>query len=327
VSPPVQFTEPTDNNFGTGTYFTFTNPHYEVFDAYDGITIQTVTVYSNQSGARTIELLDNAGNMINSSSQNIASGTQVVTLNFHVDAGNGYRLGLQDGSMSQLYRNATGANYPYIITGLLSITGNDIPDQDHYYYFYNWQVQKDPCRSLRVPALVTLLPKPNSSFDFVVDGQDVIFTNTSSGDATSYLWIFGDGSTSDESDPTHSFANNGFYSVELLACIGSCCDTFTQQVQIGTTGINNPDLNSSFIISPNPFDNYFQAIYSGSSSERVTIQVTNVLGEVLLTEETKLIANGQVMKIGTEDLPAGVYMIRAQANGWCRPSKPLRRNS
>jgi PKD repeat protein len=42
-----------------------------------------------------------------------------------------------------------------------------------------------------------------------------VFTDLSSGDVTSWLWSFGDGSTSSASDPVHSYANAGSYSVSL----------------------------------------------------------------------------------------------------------------
>ena len=43
----------------------------------------------------------------------------------------------------------------------------------------------------------------------------VKFTNLSSGNATSYLWDFGDGSTSTEKSPLHIYAKSGYYTVTL----------------------------------------------------------------------------------------------------------------
>ena len=146
-----QAADPITNNFGTGGYFTFTNQHYVIFDAYDNFLLQSVTVYANQSGVRTIELLDNGGNLLNELTSNIANGTVVVPLNFEVAAGTVYQLGLQDGSMSNLYRNQAGSKFsihpgryfPLLetifrprITIIISITGR----------------YKSSCTSLRVPV-------------------------------------------------------------------------------------------------------------------------------------------------------------------------------
>ena len=45
----------------------------------------------------------------------------------------------------------------------------------------------------------------------------VRFNDTSSGNPTSWLWSFGDGSTSAEKNPTHTFTDMGTYTVSLTA--------------------------------------------------------------------------------------------------------------
>lgn len=59
-------------------------------------------------------------------------------------------------------------------------------------------------------------PLPIPGFTYVLDGFTATFTNTSSL-ATSYLWNFGDGATSTEVNPVHTFAGNGIYTVTLTA--------------------------------------------------------------------------------------------------------------
>jgi PKD repeat protein len=60
---------------------------------------------------------------------------------------------------------------------------------------------------------------PIASFQFEVDAEDflkVTFTNYSQ-NATSYAWDFGDGETSTEKDPVHTYAEAGDYTIELTA--------------------------------------------------------------------------------------------------------------
>ncbi len=54
------------------------------------------------------------------------------------------------------------------------------------------------------------------SFTFEVDGNDVTFTNESL-NAESYSWDFGDGNSSDQESPTHTYESTGEYTVVLTA--------------------------------------------------------------------------------------------------------------
>ncbi len=64
---------------------------------------------------------------------------------------------------------------------------------------------------------------PISSFQFEIDAADflkVVFSNFSQ-NATSYAWDFGDGNSSTEENPTHSYAAGGDYTVTLTASNGT----------------------------------------------------------------------------------------------------------
>jgi len=77
------------------------------------------------------------------------------------------------------------------------------------------------------------------------EGETVTFTDTSiSHDPIlSWLWDFGDGETSTEEDPTHTYADNGVYDVTLTVCDkDNDCDT-TDPV-IKTVNNEAPDPNA-----------------------------------------------------------------------------------
>jgi len=57
----------------------------------------------------------------------------------------------------------------------------------------------------------------------------VQFNNTSSGDNLTYLWDFGDGSTSTEAEPRHTF-DDGVFTITLT--IGNQYGTATTSAQI-----------------------------------------------------------------------------------------------
>ena len=139
----VAFGGALDNTFSTGGYFNG-NQHL-IFDAYDSFRIKSAMFYADNGNTITFELRDNSGTVIDDTTLNVSSGPQRLTLNFDVPAGNDHQLGI-DGQNSGLYRNDSGANYPYDIGGLMSITRSSASsDPTGYYYFY-YDIEIDvPC--------------------------------------------------------------------------------------------------------------------------------------------------------------------------------------
>jgi len=136
----------------TGGYYTSTGVNGEIFDAYEPLTIKSVTVYASKATNRTIYLKNSSGTVLDSLVTNV-NGTSSVNLNFHVPVGAGYLL--EGGISNYLWRETSGASYPYSISNVMSITGSTA-GSGYYYYFYNWRVLEDSCYSARVPAIATL---------------------------------------------------------------------------------------------------------------------------------------------------------------------------
>ncbi len=53
----------------------------------------------------------------------------------------------------------------------------------------------------------------------------VSFTDLSTQNPTSWLWNFGDGNTSTQQNPTHTYSSSGTYTVTLITCNAFGCDT------------------------------------------------------------------------------------------------------
>jgi PKD repeat protein len=86
-------------------------------------------------------------------------------------------------------------------------------------------------------AQVTVNPQPVVSFTAadVCDGSVMTFNNSSSISSgnNSYVWTFGDGNSSNNTSPTHTYASSGTYSVLLTATSDKgCVADLTKQVEV-----------------------------------------------------------------------------------------------
>lgn len=70
---------------------------------------------------------------------------------------------------------------------------------------------------------ITIFPEPTAGFTSSVNNLTVSFTNYSQ-NASGYLWDFGDGNTSTETNPVHTFADYGTYQIILTATSQMCGD-------------------------------------------------------------------------------------------------------
>jgi hypothetical protein len=73
-------------------------------------------------------------------------------------------------------------------------------------------------------------PAPTAKFEFVINGYQVTFTSTVT-DVTKYLWDFGDGETSTEANPVHTYVSSGTYSVKLAVTGGGGNADVSKDVQ------------------------------------------------------------------------------------------------
>jgi hypothetical protein len=79
---------------------------------------------------------------------------------------------------------------------------------------------------------------PEALFSFTAggDGRTITFTNEST-DANSYAWDFGDGATSTEANPVHTFPALGKYTITLTATGPGGENTFTYEITVSKSSV------------------------------------------------------------------------------------------
>lgn len=189
ISGPVG---PESKDIGTGTYFAGGH-HGLIFDALDDMYITSVKVFSDKEALRSIVVLDDAGNLLHEKYVIVGEGEHRVNLDFLISKGTDYVLGLY--SDAYLWRNDSGATYPYQVDNLVSIkesTASASPTQ-YYYYYYDWKVRQVGCSLINdaddlANDDITIFPNPSSDFLYV-ELDDVSTKDISIHDAIGNLML------------------------------------------------------------------------------------------------------------------------------------------
>jgi PKD repeat protein len=241
----------------------------------------------------------------------VPAGENRIALNLTVPALGEYAV--EAGPNVNLYRDNAGVVYPFDIAGLLSITGSNAGQDGFYYYFYDWEVQEVPCRSADIPVTVTVTPGPLANFSTALANTTATFSDLSTGSPSSWAWDFGDGGTSDQPNPVHTYAAAGVYNVSLTVSDGICSHVFTQTIDFSTgTNTLNQDL-FDVQLSPNPATGQTNLTLAGTPGGRfVQIALYSTDGRLVQNNRFDTL-QGSVVRLGLENLASGMYLVKISA--------------
>ena len=158
------------------------NYSFLLFDVHQKISIKSLDVKADGNQDRTIIILDSSNHIVfEKTFNNFITGIQTLELNASLFPGNNYKIGLSPNTTVNLFRANSGANFPYEISGLLTITKSMITpintSTQQYYYFFNWKVCNALCESERSEVRIF-----TDDCENIQDLQDiVIFPNPNAG--------------------------------------------------------------------------------------------------------------------------------------------------
>ena len=226
-------------NFGNGNSSAIVNPAAIYIDekTYD----VTLTVKDgNLSATKTKQVTVYTPPLVDFTVSPV-KGCLPVTASFNAtasSAGNIYTWDFGDGNTQQDYNSSSSHTYTVPQTATVSLTVSNS-------YGCTKTVQKD--------NLIKILPFISAAFSanktFLCRVTDAVqFSNTSAGPGTlTYLWNFGDGTTSALATPSHVFNVSGTYNVSLTVTSSEgCIITNTQN------GLINVDNFTSDFTVPSP---------------------------------------------------------------------------
>ena len=170
-------------------------------------------------------------------------------------------------------------------------------------------------------AATTCVTMPAAGFSTVKHGLTVEFVNESTGQATEcrpieYSWYFGDGMTSEEPSPTHTFAAEGTYNICLTIEDIAGKTTMCKDVEVLVSAVSQQENGHGMSISPNPANDYFTVKMAGEILPRpIVIEVINPLGEVVRRQTYNAPDFSAGVRVNVSGLTSGVYTARIISEG------------
>ncbi len=311
---PIGKVGPANNTFGGGGNHNTGFDGRVLFEAYKPFRLLSVLLYAQGAGMRTISLYDANNALVQAVTVMVPNGASRVTLNMDIPSAGLYGLG----NVSQnLYRNNSGAAYPYILDTLVRIYSSNATagtEQNFYYYFYDWEIQEASCPGASASVTVDVTPGPTADYTTTVAGGLTLnFVDLSLGGITSWSWNFGDGSpVVTEQNPTHTFPAAGTYTVALTVSDGICSHTYTRMQTLTTTGLHSPKDAFAINVFPNPADDVLNVEIFEALTGRIRLEMTDAAGRLVLSENVAPLSTQ--ISVNTSNLAAGVYQLRITGN-------------
>jgi uncharacterized protein YfiM (DUF2279 family) len=187
-----------------------------------------------------------------------------------------------------------------------------------------------PPVDLRDPNAVNAGIDAGSGATTLGNGGSIAFTNTSSGNATEFVWDFGDGSADSTShSPVHSYASAGYYTVQLIARNSRCTDTTSVSITVSnagpavtfggaaeaTTGVEDETEAelAEAAIDVTIASERMLIINDEAIEERVTVSIFSLSGQRVLQQEFAILPQGQT-DVNLSSLNQGMYTYGLQTD-------------
>lgn len=168
----------------------------------------------------------------------------------------------------------------------------------------------NPVQLLYLDSFSMPIAPPEVAFSAELVGNGSLsFTDLSTNDPTTWLWDFGDGNTSAEQNPTHTYAENGAYTVCLTATneggSTTSCEVFTILLSSTQDGLG---ADRSITVYPNPV---VQSLYLTSTKmTEGEVRIYNTNGQVVYQRE--LVLSDDPTELSVHFLPRGTYWLELQ---------------
>lgn len=163
-------------------------------------------------------------------------------------------------------------------------------------------VAGNSCGFDTICSTVNITCVSNVNFSYSVSGFTVSFTDLSDS-ATSWVWDFGDGDTSHQQNPVHTYSTAGTYTFCLTVTDPCGVDSSCGSIIVNSIDDKNP-LNK-LVIGPNPTTGEI-LLQNLSTQLNATIEIVDLQGKLMYSGNTK---NRPILQLDVSDFSNGQYFL------------------
>ena len=294
-----------------------------LFDLEQDVLLRSVTLDVQIGGIAIVKVLDEDNEVINQRINPVQPGIQEVVLSFPLEAGQNYKLVFGNGSTEMGFVQ-TEASFPYAIEDYMvlksSLDDLDTENVSDYLFFYDIELKiNESCDPVAYTLEATgegglselSFSSSNQSVDLSENPQVQFSVSEDLEDLGTFAWTFGDGGTSSESNPLHTYSQSGDMLVQLVFTdLEGCKSSYSQVIEV----INSQNTATKEILSeerridvfPNPAISGVDVMTFGL--EILDIGVLDVDGKSYSTPQSFIASDHRRLDLG--DLDSGIYMVQ-----------------
>lgn len=155
---------------------------------------------------------------------------------------------------------------------------------------------------------------PEAAFSVSSNGLSQIFIDASTNNPTSWFWDFGDGSTSTDQTPIHSYETASNYTVCLTASSMCGADTTCQIINVVTDLDEEQKQEPELTLSPNPTGDWLQLELKNAAEGEAQLYIWSAAGHRLANYSWQLLGTENSRRLNVKELPAGLYVLQLETS-------------
>ena len=195
-----------------------------------------------------------------------------------------------------------------LVSGGVNLTSPFVPSNvgAGSWSFYGTYTNINGCTSYVIDT-ISVSQTPDASFSYTNNGLLVNFnSNAVIGDQAN--WTFGDGNSSNQFYPQHTYLNGGMYIVELAVTNGCGTDNSLDTIYVYPVGVDDVDNKNWIQIFPNPSKDVLNIKNISNSKLNGELLIYSLSGSTVYQEKINTQPN-EVISINHQ-LAAGTYMLK-----------------